>query len=352
MKTEPPLLSIIIPVYNAGEYFSETVASLLNQTFVDFELIIVDDASTERVDFRSKQFDDSRIRLLRQSVNIGAPACRNYGINYSTGSYIAIHDADDLSVPTRFEQQINFMRVNDLDFCSTFVRPLRFRGKWRLGPTWSYQTRNPELGLRLLFDDPFVNSSVIFKRELLSIRRGPFLPEYDPCDDYEFYSLIGLENKVKMEIYPRVLVHYRQHSNQLTNTRRQDQIRLSRQIRRLNISRVGIETGHDMIEDYLSGLELANNKMPKENVREIISNFMISLKFIEVQLRSKEDLATDIVANFVRLCWYETLSALIRKKLFVASYYWKLTPTNVSLSYLADGIKLHLREVRYMLGNF
>jgi teichuronic acid biosynthesis glycosyltransferase TuaG len=117
-----PLISIIMPVYNAEEYIAETIESVLNQTYENWELIIVDDYSNDTSIEIIKQFtkQEKRIKLIESKNNFGGPARpRNIGINNSYGEYIAFLDADDLWQNIKLEKQLNYMIENNLNFTST-----------------------------------------------------------------------------------------------------------------------------------------------------------------------------------------------------------------------------------------
>ena len=114
-----PIVSIICPSYNAERFICQTIESVLSQTFNDFELIIVDDCSTDRTINIVKKYNDPRIRLFVNKSNSGAAYCRNQAIKESKGKFIAFLDADDLWAKDKLEKQIQFMESNHYDFSYT-----------------------------------------------------------------------------------------------------------------------------------------------------------------------------------------------------------------------------------------
>ena len=110
MKDTVPI-SIVMCVYNGSKYISESIKSALNQSFKNFELIIINDGSTDTTEKIVKSFNDRRIRYYYQK-NQGAAASRNYGIKNSRGQYIAILDSDDICLPERLEKQYYFLENN------------------------------------------------------------------------------------------------------------------------------------------------------------------------------------------------------------------------------------------------
>jgi len=106
-----PKVSVIMPVYNTETYVAQAIESILAQTFTDFEFIIVDDGSTDRTPAILDAFSrsDNRVRIIHNPVNRGPAACRNIGLNNSSGEYIALMDADDISKPERLAKQSAYL---------------------------------------------------------------------------------------------------------------------------------------------------------------------------------------------------------------------------------------------------
>ena len=98
-------VSVIIPAYNAMNYLPQTLKSVLQQTFTDFEILIINDGSSDDIVEWSSQISDSRVKLISQ-INQGVSAARNTGIRNAQGEYIAFIDADDLWEPTKLEKQV------------------------------------------------------------------------------------------------------------------------------------------------------------------------------------------------------------------------------------------------------
>ncbi len=116
MKT---VVSIVVPVYNAGKYLHETINSVLAQTFGDWELLLVDDCSKDNSREIVESYTDERIKLVEQPQNSGAYAARNRGLKEAGGRYIAFLDADDLWEPEKLEHELKFMRENNAAFAFT-----------------------------------------------------------------------------------------------------------------------------------------------------------------------------------------------------------------------------------------
>jgi len=110
--SEPKKISVIMAVYNGGEYLADAVESILNQTYMDFEFIIVNDGSTDYTREILERYNDKRIKVINCEVNGGVAKARNIGIRHASGQYIAVMDADDISLPERLSKQLPFMERN------------------------------------------------------------------------------------------------------------------------------------------------------------------------------------------------------------------------------------------------
>lgn len=124
------LVSIIMPSYNTAQYIEETIASVLAQTYTNWELIIVDDCSTDNTDEVVAQYlDDHRIRYLKNEKNSGAAISRNRALREATGKWIAFLDSDDLWNPQKLEKQIAFMEEHNYKFTCTDYR-IQLNSQW------------------------------------------------------------------------------------------------------------------------------------------------------------------------------------------------------------------------------
>lgn len=113
------LVSIITPSYNCAKYIGETIKSVLNQTYTNWEMLIVDDCSTDNTEEIVKSFCDDRIRYLKNEKNSGAAVSRNYALREAKGRWMAFLDSDDMWMPEKLEHQIAFMEQNGYHFSCT-----------------------------------------------------------------------------------------------------------------------------------------------------------------------------------------------------------------------------------------
>ena len=116
------LVSIIMPAYNSARFIRESIGSVLAQTYTDWELLIVDDGSTDNTAEIIASFQDERIHMMRNELNLGAALSRNKALREAKGKYIAFLDADDLWLPEKLEKQLAFMQQNGYAFTFTDYR--------------------------------------------------------------------------------------------------------------------------------------------------------------------------------------------------------------------------------------
>src|SRR5580693_6014535 len=112
---DSPLVSVAMPVYNAEKYIMQAIDSVLGQSYPHFELVIVNDGSTDRSKEIIHSYSDKRIRFYDNEVNLGITKTRNKCIQYATGKYIAVLDNDDIALPFRLEKQVEFLE-SDFDY--------------------------------------------------------------------------------------------------------------------------------------------------------------------------------------------------------------------------------------------
>lgn len=113
------MISIIVPVYNAQAYIEDTIETVLEQTYGDWELLLVDDCSSDNSPAIMRKYEDGRIRILEQSINQGAARARNRGIEEARGRYIAFLDADDKWEKNKLEKEVTFMKEMQAAFAFT-----------------------------------------------------------------------------------------------------------------------------------------------------------------------------------------------------------------------------------------
>lgn len=206
-----PLVSIILPVYNAENYLDFTIKSVISQTYQNWDLIIVDDGSSDNSLNISKNFakKDERIRVIYDGVNKKLPYRLNQLIDLSNGEFIARMDADDIMHPNRLEKQIEFLKNNEnYDLVSTGLISIDnknnvkgFRGVDKTYTDFS----KPKLSY------PIVHPSVLARRTWY--QRNRYSENYPRAEDFDLWTRSIINKDFKMAVLPDLLLFYREEGN-------------------------------------------------------------------------------------------------------------------------------------------
>ncbi len=187
-----PAISVIMSVFNAEDTIEDCVKSILNQTFDSFELLIVNDASTDNTHKFLEKFSkkDKRIKIFTNSENIGLTKSLNFMLSKAKGKYIARQDADDISLPKRFEKQIEFIQSRKFDIVVSRAKKLHDES---IIPKFSFIIPSKIL---IRFKNPFIHGTLFASKDLLT-RLNFYNEEFYYAQDYELFSRI-LKNKIKV----------------------------------------------------------------------------------------------------------------------------------------------------------
>lgn len=206
-RMNSPTLSIIMPVYNAAPYLRQAVDSLLAQTFTDYELIIVEDGSTDISRDIISGFNDSRIQVFYNDGNRGIVFSRNRGMANAKGRYMAPFDADDIAEKFKYEKQLRFLERNpDYGMIGSWAHLIDHEGNL-MNEKWKVNAPPRRIPAIQLFRNYFVQSSVVIRRE--AIPEGGYKKGFDGVEDYQMWIEVALRWKVWN--YPEYLVQYRIH---------------------------------------------------------------------------------------------------------------------------------------------
>jgi hypothetical protein len=208
-----PTVSVVMSVFNGEEFLSETIDSVLNQSFRDFEFVIVDDGSTDgTADILSKYvLRDGRIRVSRNGKK-GRAASLNLGISLANGEYVANTDADDLAMPGRLEEQVAFMERNpEVGVLGGAFELITDSG--RVIDIIRHPLDDSQLRAAILRYNPICHSSVILRKEIV-LALGGYRRTFEPSEDYDLW--LRMSERSKLANLHNVLVRYRIHGNQLS----------------------------------------------------------------------------------------------------------------------------------------
>lgn len=212
MKQEiTPLISVVMPVYNGEKYLAAAIESILNQTFPNFEYIIVNDGSFDNTEKIIKEYaeKDERIVYLKNDKVLGQSGARNRAIKHAVGSYIALTDADDISLPNRFIEQVAYIEKHkDMDvlgtaFCLFYEGNV---GECKVVPAHAYDVHNGK--------PPVHNPTCLIKKKTF-FDFGYYDQNYDNAEDVELWFR-WFSQDVKFHNLPQVLYRKRIHERSVS----------------------------------------------------------------------------------------------------------------------------------------
>lgn len=231
------MITVLMPLYNGASYVCQAVESILNQSYRNFEFLIIDDGSTDAGPDIVTAMRDERIVLLRNPSNVGVAATLNHGLDVARGRYIARMDADDISLPDRLERQVRFMDEHpDVGISGGWVRCF---GGSELPCTCRVPGESREVAAYSLFENPLWHMAVIMRRDVLNYYSLRYNPDFSRSEDYDlwiragrFFPLANLE---------RVLVRVRRTKGSATRANwnevtRQTEVLLGRQLSNFGMS--------------------------------------------------------------------------------------------------------------------
>ncbi len=211
--TEKPLVSVIMPLYNAEAYLREAIDSILAQRYSHFELLILNDGSSDASEEICLSYKDPRIRYHAHK-NIGLAGTLNKGLALSTGKYIARQDQDDVAHCERFEKQVAYLEAHQ-EVLLLGTRANVFSDTQDFIKRHDHATHPALLKFDLLFDNPFVHSTVMFRKKDIDLVGG-YTTDRSYFEDYELWSRFAERGDVAN--LPDVLLEYRHHEKGLSKS--------------------------------------------------------------------------------------------------------------------------------------
>lgn len=206
-----PRVSVVVPVFNRQDYIGSAIESVLAQSFADFELLVVDDGSTDRTPEIVQSYRDPRIRLISHPHNLGIPTSRNRGLESARGEYIATLDSDDWAHPQRLQRQVAFLDSHpEHALVGSWIGRINSDGR-----SYRIQTRPlraEDVQVQLLFGGAMVNSSTMGRTALL--QRFGFRAEFPVRQDFDLFVRLAAQYPLANLPYPLTLC--RRHPAQAT----------------------------------------------------------------------------------------------------------------------------------------
>jgi glycosyltransferase involved in cell wall biosynthesis len=279
-KDMNPVISVLMPVFNAEKYIRQAIESILSQSFKDFELLIFNDCSTDESLSIILSFEDPRIKVFNSPRNLGYLVHLNNGIKQSRSKYIARMDADDICHPYRFEKQIAFMESHK---------------EFGLLGTWAkicdrdelLKPSTDDLSIRLdqLKMNQFIHSSVLIRKTILEKYNLNYDKELYTAEDYDLW--VRISEFCKIGNLSEVLIQYRVHNSQISAVHSDRQINNANKIRIGMLEKLLEKKLND--EEKKSYLDLINNIANVEDMTFDQIKFYNKLKY-HFKSKAKSDI--------------------------------------------------------------
>lgn len=228
-----------MPTYNVESYVAYAIESILQQTFDDFEFIIIDDHSSDNTLNIISSYDDSRIILLRNDNHVGVAASINRGILHSRGEYIARMDGDDICVLNRFEKQMSFIQANPkLGIVGSHMSIIDEKGSIICHQKKQIGSENIRIGL-FFGRTSLAHPSIIIKKSLLNQYHLRYDSAFYYAEDYDLYCRSSLF--FPMDNYPEELIQYRVHPESVSQKHYEHQRQDACMVLFLHLKRIGFD---------------------------------------------------------------------------------------------------------------
>ncbi len=291
-------VSIILPVYNGEKYLAEAIESILDQTFQDFELLIINDCSPDNSEIVISKFTDKRIKYVKSEVNRGLAETLNNGIRLAKGAYIARMDQDDISDARRLELQVEALDGDkELGLCGTAIR--------LFGGTNPHVVKNPEshesIFTNLLFYNCMAHPSVMFRKDLFIQNKLLYDKSYDWAEDFELWCRAKYLVKCLNINFP--LLNYRINETSMTASSESRVHRTIARINNRNLEDLGLHVSEDQL---ILHMKIGHFMIDSKNVLEVhsVEDHLIAIIKQNEQIRIYSD---HILKSVISKFWYSIL---------------------------------------------
>lgn len=317
-----PLVSVLMPCYNAENFVEESLNSILNQTYQNIEVIAINDCSKDRTGeiLKCMAKKDSRIKIVENKENLKLIATLNKGIKLCSGDYIARMDSDDIALPTRIEKEVDFLEKNkdhDIVSCLFYAFPSKKPNKrsLHLNPL-----HNDELQAYMLFKSGICHPAAMIRKRVFTELGLQFEKKYLHVEDYALWS--EAIYKTKLANINEALLLYRVHESQVSSLYEEIQTENKKKVFEIHCQHLGIPVNDELLDIYHSVAE-AVPVQSSFNYLDKCEEFMLSLLQIQKtkpfcnELYLKEILSI----HWLRLCANSRLGLKVLKRLKSSSLY-------------------------------
>lgn len=342
-----PLVSVLMPCFNAEKYIEESLYSILNQTYKNIEVIAINDCSTDNTAeiLNNIAKYDSRVKIIENEVNLKLIRTLNKGIGLCTGEYIARMDADDIALPSRIEKEVAFLESNkDYDIVSSLFYAFQSE-KPHKKSLHNNPLHHNELCAYLLFKSGICHPAVMMRKRIFSELGLFFEQEYLHVEDYALWSKAIY--MTKLANIGEGLLLYRVHKHQVSSLNEKLQINNKLNVFKIHCKHLGLPQDYGFLKIYASVAECVPNESTSEFL-EKCEDFILNL--LEINrinpFCDNSFLKHMLSMHWLRLCansrlGFKVLKQLKESPLYLKEYY---SIRDISILYIKCLFKLKYKE--------
>jgi glycosyltransferase involved in cell wall biosynthesis len=298
-----PRVTVLMSVFNGQRYLREAIDSILAQTFKDFELLIIDDASTDDSSAILNAYHDARIRVITNERNRGLTASLNSGLTLANGELIARHDADDRSRPTRLAEQVAFLDEHPaVAVVGTQAAVIDENGRRRRALDTVRPVSPAAIRFALMTISPMVHGSVMFRRSVVRDELHGYDETFPTSQDVELWSRVAAKHP--MQNLTRTLIDFRVHATSVTSTRytRENVLRVEEVLRRGVIAMTGdVALANEWAPLWVALVNHAVIDEPEQPERAVTIVDALRRKFLEREPDARRDRGVASTYGMVQL---------------------------------------------------
>jgi glycosyltransferase involved in cell wall biosynthesis len=291
-----PYVTVLMPVYNTEMYLKEAIDSILNQTFRDFEFIVINDGSTDSTSDIIESYSDPRIIYLQNEKNLGVATSLNKGLSIAKGTYIARMDGDDVSRCDRLEKQVAFMDANpEIGVCGTWLETIGDRNE-----VWSPPRNHDQIIVGMLFYVNTYHPTVIIRKDTIYKLQEFYDEDFQYAEDMEYWARLAIHG-VKFANIDEVLLKYRLHETNAYKIHYEIQKKNNDAVRFTYLRLLEIELSEEEMLTY--NILLNGNSSDRESIRKV-SQLIIKIQEANKKTKffSKSALSRELAQWWFRLC--------------------------------------------------
>ena len=298
MPAGTPRVSVIMPAHNAEEFINVAISSILLQSFPDFELLVVDDFSSDATPQILDQITDQRVRPIRTKEKLGVTRSLNFGLLLARGEFIARLDADDVALPQRLQKQVAFLDGNpDYGLVGSWMQLFGDRNL-----VSRYPVSDDDIRMTMLFRTPFGHPSVMFRKNWDNGNLGFYDESYVVGQDFDLWERVSQSWKVAN--LSEILTHYRMHAAQVSSRNHQQRVITDRRVTARQWERINVvpPSGTVGLVGFVRWLATVLRSFPRSSQRRVLGKELA--RFCTLPLRkhfSQRASQSSLLRHFIGL---------------------------------------------------